>query len=166
MNKLNFKFKGGKLRDLLIHIDDNQVILKKSKFNALEGSYETENTAVNIKIFRCLEVQSRFWFLWQMLFFFVSIFGIFDRRLDKKCLVLDAEFNVAVDENTNIEFALDYLTKDRVLTYNSTGTVTEIKNMSYIDTKAKKRLKALKLTKIFTTIGCAFVAVLLIVLLT
>lgn len=165
MNKLNLKFRGGKLKDLLIQIDNDPIKFKQNKFGNFEYNYETEKDVVNIKIQRVLELQSKFWFLWQMLFFVISLFGIFDRRLDKRCVIIDAEYNVNVNENSQIEFMLDYTKPESVLKVQSNAEIEQVKNVSYVDKNLKKRLKILRLTKIFTAIGVVIlVGVLVIVL--
>ena len=73
MNKLNIKFRGGKLKDLLIHVDETPIKFKQNKFGNFDYQYETEKDFVNIKIQRVLEIQSRFWFLWQILNFFQDL---------------------------------------------------------------------------------------------
>lgn len=165
MNKLNIKFRGGKLKDLLIHVDETPIKLKQNKFGNFDYQYETEKDFVNIKIQRVLEIQSRFWFLWQMLFFVIGLFGIFDKRIDNRCVIIDAEYNISVGENTQVEFVLDYTKPESVLQLQTEANVEEIKNISYIDKKLKKRRKILRLTKIFTAIGVAILVGVLVVVL-
>ena len=74
-----------------------------------------------------------------MLFFVISLFGIFDRRLDKRCVIIDAEYNVNVNENSQIEFMLDYTKPESVLKVQSNAEIEQVKNVSYVDKNLKKR---------------------------
>ena len=164
MNKLNMKINGVNTRGLDIKIDDKKVNVLKNKYGNKAVIYETENPTVNIKIKKYLEINSRAWFFWQMLFFFLSVFGIFDFKLDKKCVVIDCEFEVKLEEITTLNLSMNYVKSlEKALKVDSNADIKEIKNVAYVDEKAKKRMKILKITKIFTLIA---LLILVIVLLT
>ena len=164
MNKLNMKINGVNTRGLDIKIDDKKVNVLKNKYGNKAVIYETENPTVNIKIKKYLEINSRAWFFWQMLFFFLSVFGIFDFKLDKKCVVIDCEFEVKLEEITTLNLSMNYVKSlEKALKVDSNADIKEIKNVAYVDEKAKKRIKILKITKIFTLIA---LLILVIVLLT
>lgn len=166
MNKLNMKINGVNTRGLDIKIDDKKVNLLKNKFGNKTVIYETENPTVNIKIKKYLEINSKAWLLWQMLFFFLSVFGIFDFKLDKKCVIIDCEFEVKLEEITTLNLSMNYMKSlEKALKVDSNADIKEIKNVAYVDEQAKKRMKVLKTTKICTFAGLIVLAVVLLVVL-
>ena len=166
MNKLNMKINGVNTRGLDIKIDDKKVNLLKNKFGNKAVIYETENPTVNIKIEKYLEINSKAWLLWQMLFFFLSVFGIFDFKLDKKCVIIDCEFEVKLEEITTLNISMNYVRSlEKALKVDSNADIKEIKNVAYVDEQAKKRMKVLKITKICTFAALLVLAVVLLVVL-
>ena len=165
MNNLKVKLRDRKMKDLLIQIDGQTPQFKKGENGIFETNFETEKNTVSIKIFKCMEIQSKFWFLWQMLFFFISIFGIFNKRLDKKCVVIDSEFVVSVSENSTIEFSLRHTTKSDLIQFATIEKISVVKNISFVDNKLKKRMKILKLTKIFTILALIILSITLLIFL-
>lgn len=160
------KINGVNTRGLDIKIDDKKVNLLKNKFGNKVVIYETENPTVNIKIKKYLEINSKAWLLWQMLFFFLSVFGIFDFKLDKKCVVIDCEFEVKLEEITTLNISMNYVRSlEKALKVDSNADVNEIKNIAYVDEKAKKRMKVLKITKICTFAALLVLAVVLLAVL-
>lgn len=166
MNKLNMKINGVNTKGLDIKIDDKKVNLTKNKFGNKAVVYETENPTVNIKIKKYLEINSKAWFLWQMLFFFLSVFGIFDLRLDKRCVILDCEFEVKLEEITTLNLSMNYVKSlEKALKVDCNADVNEIKNVAYVDEQAKKRIKILKIAKICTFFILIIVSVVLLAVL-
>ena len=166
MNKLNMKINGVNTRGLDIKIDNKKVNLIKNKFGNKAVIYETENPTVNIKIKKYLEINSRAWFFWQMLFFFLSVFGIFDFKLDKTCMVIDCEYEVKLEEITTLNISMNYVRSlEKALKVDSNADVNEIKNIAYVEEKAKKRIKILKVTKVCTVIALIVLTVVLLTIL-
>lgn len=150
MNKLNLKISGINAKGVDVRIDGEHVKITKNKFGNKVVEYETENPTVNIKIKKYLEINSRAWFFWQLLFFFVSLFGIFDIRQDKRCLVLDCEFEVKLEEITTMNISMNYAKSvEKALKVDCNAEVNEIKNLAYVDERAKKRMKIMRFVKIF-----------------
>lgn len=164
MSKLSLKV-NGLPKDVLIKIDNKKVKLKKNSFGNLGCEYSTDNQNVKITLQKFLEINNKFWWLWQIVYFVISIFGIFDYRLDKQCYVIDCEFDVQVSENTTLTLRYDGKTgKEKALQIETDANVTEIKNQFYVDENAKKRMKKLKFIKLATFFCEALIIVLLILL--
>lgn len=160
------KINGVNTRGLDIKIDDKKVNLLKNKFGNKTVIYETESPTVNIKIKKYLEINSKLWLLWQMIFFFLSVFGIFDFKLDKKCVIIDCEFEVKLEEITTLNLSMNYMKSlEKALKVDSNADIKEIKNVAYVDEQAKKRMKVLKITKICTFAALLILAVVLLVVL-
>ena len=91
MKYVDIKIKGQLPKNTIIKIDGQDVKFKKNKHNNLEHSYQTESAKTTITMKRYLELNVKGWFFWQMLLFLCTLFGIFDARPDKKCMLIDVK---------------------------------------------------------------------------
>ena len=162
MKQINLTVRGGTRLSPTILIDGKAIKTKKSGIGAKTGVFKTEKDKVEISIFRYLEINGRLWFLMNIIYFLIGVFGIFDFLYDKNCAVLDCKFVVDTTEQTNLEIAFNSLIdKGRAVEIESDTNVTEIKNMYYVDQKAKKRRKIAIITRIVLLIAivvtCVFV---------
>lgn len=150
MKNLTIKISGAGKQNNLIFIDDKEVKLKKNSFGSYDHTVQTEKDTVNIKIKSLLEINSKMWFLTNIFFFIISVFGIFDIRLPKKCLAVSFEENVKLHgEQNEITIALLTQNADKpCATVKSECEVEEVKNICVQDAVALKRRKTLKTTKI------------------
>ena len=148
MNELNLKLAGCTYKQRPnIFIDGKEVKYNKDDFGNLVVNYKTEKDSVEVAICKYLEINSKLWFLMSIVFFFVSIFGIFDARYDKKCVVIDCKYNIKLKEKTDIKFTLCDVSKNdlnnqgRGVVWEGDCQCEQIKNIGYTDQKARKRLK-------------------------
>ena len=91
------------------------------------------------------------------------MFGIFDIRADKRCLILDCEFEVKLEDITTMNISMNYArTEEKALKVDSNADINEIKNIAYVDEQVKKRMKIMRLLKIFILI--AFIVITAIII--
>lgn len=166
MKKLNFKIKGQIPKDAIIQIDGKPVKFKKNKNNIKVYQHETENTKVVVTINKYLELNGKHWFFWQMFLFFITLFGIFDARAEKKCFVIDCKLEFFVQGDTEIELKFNKIFDGKkAVEVITEANCFESKNQYTIDKSCKKKLKKLKTSKIVSAIFIAvLVAVLIVVL--
>ncbi len=151
--------------EIVVCFDDKPVNFKKNEFGSLICKYHTENNKVNIKAFGMLDVGGIVWFITQIFFFLISVFGIFDIHRKEKCMVLNFETEVDLKEENKITLQLNSPQENgQAIDVQTDLTNREISNRYYLDTKAKKTLKILRLTKIFLTLAIVIttIAVLMI----
>ena len=104
------------------------------------------------------------WFWWNLLYFLVSIFGIFDVRHDKKFLVVDCRFNVLVSGDTKAVLMInDFKDGGRFLDVECENNIEKIANKQYFDKTAKEKHKKMKKAKIGITVA-SLVAIALILI--
>lgn len=150
MNQLNLKVKKGFDKYVKISIDDKKVKSKKDSFGSRIINYQTENDTVDIKIYHYLEINNKMWFLTNIFFYIISIFGLFDMKLNKTCKVVNCHFIVKMKDvvnmtiTTNIKNSTDL--QEAQVECDSEYQTQE--NSIYIDDVAKKRFKILKTAKI------------------
>ena len=149
MKNLKIKITGISKQNHLIVIDDKEINVKKNSFGSYEQIVQTEKESVNIKIKTILEIKSNFWFITNLFFFIISLFGILDYRFPKKCLVISYEANIKVPNEQN-EATISLLVQqpDKPCAEVKTECeVDEIKNICEQDRLALKRMKTLRITK-------------------
>lgn len=166
MKELEIKLTGQQnLGEITINIDDKPVQFKKNNFGNLVCKYQTENDKVNIKIARMLDVGGVLWFITQLLFFVISIFGILDIHHKQKCFVIDFEADVELKEESKILLQLNTPREDdKAISIETDLSVQEITNKVFVDKKAKKTLKILTISKIILALAIigAIIAVLMV----
>lgn len=166
MKELEIKLTGAqKFNDLVFRIDDKDVKVKKNEFGNFVYKYQTENDRVNIKIFRVIDVGGALWFLTQLFFFVISIFGLFDIHRREKCLVIDYEAEVEMRVENRITLQLNNPQENaKAITPQTLLNYRETANVYYTDTKAKKIRIGLIFAKLFLALAiiATVIAVLII----
>ncbi|MDE6691743.1 MAG: hypothetical protein K2K04_07215 [Clostridia bacterium] len=165
MRELDLKLTGRRnLGEVVVCIDDKPVKLKKSGYGNLACTYQTESDKVNIKVYRMLDVGGVVWFLTQIIFFLITIFGIFDVHRKERCWVIDFEAEVELKERNQLTLQCNFPRENGAAINIQTDTVCrELSNICYSDGSAKKKLKWLKITKLLLALAIiAIVATVLI----
>ena len=165
MARLDLKFVG--LNDLegAISVNDKLVKLNKNDDGSLSYTLETD-TNVDVSIYKGHRYLSKRWFWWNLLYFFISIFGIFDTKHNKKCLVLYASFNISAEKDSKIVISRqDFEDGAKFVNVDTDAQIEEISNVQYYDQVAKKRHSKMKLIKFgIIALSVVLTAVLVILL--
>lgn len=165
MKDLNIKLTGERYLDnAVIKIDGKPATFKKNEFKNYTVNYKTENDKVKIEVYKMLDVGGIGWFITQLLFFIISIFGIFDVRYKFRHISLEysAEFDLKEGQNNiTIRIAPPKENTKSVITETDLQFNENINKYS-VNAKAKKTLKILKFAKILLTL--AIIAVVILIL--
>ena len=154
MNKLILKVMNPQYNGTVLYINDEIVKPEKDKQGHETYICETANPTVDIKLYKYLEVNNPAYFLWQILFYLISIFGLFDKRPDKGCTILKYHSTITLDGSTDVIMRISKSKKDVTAAQLECSTsVVEHENVRMTDKKAKKKLKGLKITKFFLFIA-------------
>lgn len=150
MNTLKLSVQGGLGIQPIIKIDDNVVKYKRNKNKVIELQHQTNKDKVTISIENVLEVNGPCWWLMQMLFFVVSVFGIFNPRLEKLCYIISYKCTLSLHEGENTAVIKIGKLQDKAEVINMVTENEYIveRNECVIDEKAQKRKKILKISKI------------------
>ena len=101
------------------------------------------------------------WFWWNLFYYLISIFGIFDYNNNKRCLVVDFRFNIKLENETKVVMKINnFEDGGRFAELESEAEVEEISNVQCFDKTAKIRHKKMKKAKA----GIFIVSVVLITL--
>lgn len=161
MKTINLKMSGisSKLNPI-VKIDDSVIKGKKNEFGSYEASYETEKDEVEISISRNLELNSKLWWLYSLISFIVSIFGIFEPPYDRKNIVVDCKFVVKLNDINEIKIKFNSMAKQgKAVEIETQNEFNEIKNEYYVDKKAKTKWRILIILKLIIWVAIIIVGV-------
>lgn len=139
-----------------IFIDDQYVKCKKNEFGSYETDLQTEKDEIKIAFSRELELKSKLWWLYAILSFIVSVFGIFNPPYDRKCISMDCSFIVKLKDVNNINIKFNSLSSSgKAVEVETETSFEEIKNEYTVDKIAKRRWIILLIARILAWIGIA-----------
>lgn len=139
-----------------IFIDGQYVKCKKNEFGSYETDFQTEKDEIKIAFSRELELKSKLWWLYAILSFIVSVFGIFNPPYDRKCISMDCSFIVKLKDVNNINIKFNSLSSSgRAVEVETETSFEEIKNEYTVDKIAKRRWIILLIARILAWIGIA-----------
>ena len=164
MRTINMKLTGSQqLENIAVSINNNPVTFKQNEFKNLVCNYETDASKINIKIYKMLDVGGIWWFITQLFFFVISIFGIFDVHLKNRYLGLIYEGEVELNDNNDLTINCKIPKEDdKAFEIQTDLVVTEKNNKCFVDEKAKKTFKTLLISKII--LALAIIAATIIIL--
>ena len=139
-----------------IFIDDQYIKCKKNEFGSYETDFQTEKDEIKIAFSRELELKSKLWWLYAILSFIVSVFGIFNPPYDRKCISMDCSFIVKLKDVNNINIKFNSLSSSgKAVEVETETSFEEIKNEYTVDKIAKRRWIILLIARILAWIGIA-----------
>ena len=134
-----------------VFIDGNSVLPEKDEHGKLVCRHQTENDSVKIQIVRYIDCGGVWWFITQILFFIISIFGLLDMQCRNRGIALDF---IAEVETANFGYVTlnCNMIKDgaKAIEIKSNTPVKEEANGYYADEQAGKTFKKLFIAKIIT----------------
>lgn len=147
-------------------IDGKFAKLKKNKNGNKYCTVETEKESVEVAMYKTHHYTGKFWFWRNLLYFFISILGIFDTRHDKRMLVAQSTFKVDTTHDAKISVGReDFVDGGKFAKFEGDTAIEEISNIQYCDKLAQKRHKTMKKAKIALAVGLIAIAIVLICLL-
>lgn len=155
MNTVNLKITGTQhLSDVVVSINDQPVKLKLNQFDNLVGTVQVEQPSAKIKIYKMLDVGGIGWFITQLFFFVISVFGLLDVRMRNRDLgvLYESEFQLNGDTEMTLRANLPR-NQAPAFTVESDATVIEHSNLYTVDAKAKRTLKLLRWAKVLLALA-------------
>lgn len=165
MNTLNLKISNLQ-HGTKVCIDGQPIKLKKNEFGSAETQIQTENTDVILQIYNPKhELSGKHWFLMSILFFIVSIFGLFDKRTSKKFYSLEYSGVIPVNGNESLDIAIAFAKSgEKAITCKSGNFDDNESNIFNSDDVLKKRYKKVRLVKIATWIALPVIAIIIVLI--
>lgn len=149
-----------------ITIDGKFIKVKKNKEGKYIHTFETTKEKCEVVIFKGHQYYGKNWVLWNLLFFIISVFGIFDGGLNKRCLVADCRLVISCERDTNVIIkGQSFVDGEKLVQVETEAEVVEVANKQYCDKDAQKKHSKMKKIKLLTVFVCVILTVVLIVLL-
>jgi len=139
-----------------------QKVKKVRRSNLRYVEFETDEKVSQVSICKTHEYVGKLWWLWNLVYFFVSIFGLFDNKIDKRCGIIDCKFKVNTEKDTVVKLEVqNFGENDKFANIESESNVTEIANVFKFDTEAQKKHKKMIKIKKWAFVG--FIAVVAVI---
>lgn len=149
----------------LVRIDGETVTPKRNKYSNLEYNYQTDKQTVKIEVFRCMDTGGILWFIAQLFFFVISVFGLFDIHRRERCVTLEFAAEADLTETSVITLRCKPRKENAAAIETDTALVTrETVNRCYVDERARKKLRVLTVAKIITAIAVIAAVIAVIIL--
>ena len=146
-----------------IKIDGLYVKCKKNEFNSYEAVFQTDKTEVEIEISRNLELKSKIWWLYALVTFIVSVFGIFEPLYDRRAVVINVKYKVKLKEQSDIRIVFNNIsTQGQAVKIETQDEVEELANEFYVDKQVKRRWIIMLILKILCWIGLIILGIFLL----
>ena len=144
-----------------IYVDGQVIKCKKNDFGSYEVALQTEKDEIQISFSRELELKGRLWWLYALISFIVSVFGIFEPPYDRKCITMNCAFSVKLgDADANlIMVRFNTMTKKgRAVEIDTQNEYEEISNAYEVDKTAKRRWAVHIVFKLIAWVAIAVIA--------
>ena len=148
----------------VIYIDGKAVKIKKNRFGNYLIEHKTEKDNAEVVIRQFPELSGRLWLIMALLFYFISIFGIFNPPYERRCLNIKCRFTVYLGEG-NTDLSLVFRTNKaggRALELNEGAPVEEFVNECTVDVRAKNRLRVVRVLQAIGWVAFIVAAVMVI----
>ena len=154
MAKLQFELVGYNDALNTMTVNDKFVKFQKNKQGKRVCTVETNKDVAEVIIYQSHHYNGKAWFWWNLFCYFISIFGIFDVRQNKRFLVVDCRFNITLSQDTNVVLnILKFEDNGKLLEVETDAQVEQLTNIQYFDTEAKAKHKKMKKAKLLLTFG-------------
>lgn len=154
MKTLNIKLQGGIALNPVVKVDGQVLKMQRDDKLSQSAVFQTEKDSVEIVVENALEIMGPCWWLVQMFFFFFSLFGIFNPRMEKFNYLICYKSTITLEnEGNDITLRFQQI-KDKAPAIKLDGaqSATEEVNECRVDEAAKKRRKQLKISRIIGSI--------------
>ncbi len=154
MNKIRIKSICNVNLNTIFLIDGNELKFKKNKYGNNICVYETEKDEVELNIISFHELNGKFWFLFALLFYIISFFGLFNPKYDKRDFDLKYKGRIKLKPENDliITFKTCMVNKPALAFKGDCDIENNETNMYLPNPVLKKKLKVLKLFKVLTVL--------------
>ncbi len=152
MNTLSIKVVNPSANNSFINIDGKPVKMKRGENGTGIITYQTENSSVHLSVKTFMEIKGKFWWLTSILYFIVSIFGLFDVRSNRKCRAITYEAELTLTNGDNCTMRLMRWKKGEPAVTLTDIEKDEKENLCFIDEVALRRKKIMLFVKLALTV--------------
>ena len=165
MAQLNLEFVGLKSLEGHVTVDGKFIKLKKVNQKYV-CNIETTQPQAEVVIYQSHSYTGKHWLLLNLFYFLLSVFGLFDVRHGKRCLVQDARFKIDVAQDANLIIRREnFVDGGAFVRTETTAPVETICNQQYYDKVGKKRAAVMKKVKLAVAVLAVIAATVVVVML-
>lgn len=141
--------------DAYVFLDGKPVKLEGKDYLNRTATYQTESDVVEVTVKKVSEIGGKLWFLWAILFFFISVFGIFNPHYDKRYQTINYTQKFKLSGNNSIRLEINRFGNGlpAITCTNDCPAYKEVENAFGIDAVAKKRFKILTAVEVLIWIA-------------
>ena len=137
-----------------VYVDGKPLEIKHVGLNDSECSFTTEKDTVEITMTKRYAMEGKGWFWMNVLFFFISILGIFDVREGRKFQTYTYTALLHLNGSHNIEVGINrFVDGQRALEVKGDCIIEEKENTFFVREDLRKRNKKLRWFKAFVWIA-------------
>lgn len=164
MNKLDLTIQNAGENDSFVKIDGETMPLQKKKGETYTLIYDTNKQSVHLTVFTFMEYREKLWWLTSMIFFLISVFGIFDTHRNRKCraVALEADLYLYPGVNQGQLKLLPWKDGREAVRIETTCPTYVTENRCYVDLVARKRRTIMRFIKGALFVGAVLVLVTLL----
>ena len=155
MSELTIKMSKANLPNAAVVVNGSEVKFKKGSDGLYESKFplnENDNTCT-LEVFTFSEYGGKLWWLYSLLFFVVSCFGIFDVPYGKT-IALRYKTKLTLCENTQVMLRFNPMLEGKKAVELDTNVVSEEETNGYfLDETLRKRRKIMKIIKALTWVA-------------
>ena len=123
-----------------VQVDGQYIFFKKNEFGSYEAQIQTEKEEIEFILSRDFELKGKFWLLYAILSFIISIFGIFEPLYDRKCISLHCHFKMKLNQTNEIKIKFNSLQPSKkAVEIETQNECIEQTNEYQVDKLAKKK---------------------------
>lgn len=162
MKQLKIKFINPRYHNAVVFLDGKQVKFSKVKDGVCEATVNVEKPRANLSVLTYNELISPLWWFFSLIFYLISVFGLFDPIKVKSAVTINYSSTIDLSEEQPFITIKTNRIKvgDSAITISGNAKNYDENNVFVLDKTLQKRIKILRVLKIFIFI----VAVLLIIL--
>ena len=166
MKQLNFQLaKSSVITSPNVYIDGEAVPIVRGKNSQRDVcQYATDKDCVEVVVVKRYELESKWWFVMNLLFFFISVLGIFDTRLGKRFYGVHYRAKIYLNGDANLLIKFNgFRDGQRAIEMTGDAQIEEIDNDYFVNKSLQKRRKAVIWTRVLIWLailaGLAFWAI-------
>ena len=128
-----------------VSINGVDVPIKRGKNGQRDGCrFVTDSDSVEIVVEKHYELEGKWWFLMSMLFFFVSVLGIFDAHFGKRFYTVNYRAIVYLKGDANLQMSFRMFKEgERAIELKGDAEIEEIENSYSMNKQLRKRRRIL-----------------------
>ncbi|MBQ3494393.1 MAG: hypothetical protein IJA69_03160 [Clostridia bacterium] len=143
--ELEFTSYNDALENIYINGKKQKLIRKRNKTCICTA--EVEGDVAEVQIVKSNHYATKNWFWWNLLYFFVSVFGLFDNHQNKRIVSVDCSFRVDTTADKKLMLKIQNFADGGEFVSFLGEEVEQISNIQSYDKEAQKRNKKMKKAK-------------------